>query len=137
MNSAHSIKDQVKLREELNNSLDSATRKFEQRRRGFYRNLSGSFLDAFEDGDLKDIISKPAIALAKEGIDLLPEIVRSRRFTGVIDILDQAINVRQYSDLLNRAFGKKLDISQYEITEARKYQRVLESRYSIDFIQPR
>lgn len=131
MNNKHTLREQFELREELDRSLQTMASRFEQHRRGFYRNVSGALLDALEDGDLRDIVTKPATAIVKEGLDLVPDLFRSRQFTSLIDMLDLAVNVSDYSRLLENVFGDRLDVSQYEITNARKYQKVLEERYSI------
>jgi hypothetical protein len=136
MNQKHYFKDQLELREELDNSLTKSAKKYDERRIGFYKNVSGAILDAIEEGNLKKIITKPVIAVAKEGIDLLPDKFKTKRFTGIVDIFNEALHVQDYTNLLNKIFKESVDISQYEISNSLKYVNVLKNKFNINLNMP-
>ena len=78
------------------------------------------------------LLTKPAFAIVKKGIEtVIPDALTTRRFTGLVDLLDQALKVEEYTTVLTRIFGSDLDISQREITEARAYRKLLLARYEI------
>lgn len=132
MDQAESLKDKILIREELDNTISNLLKHYENKRRGFYKQVAGAFISAVEDGDVKKMITKPAFAMIKEGVtSLLPEMISVRRFTGLIDLMDQALEVNNYSGLLSRVFGDTLNISQQEVTEAKRYKHYLQSKYNL------
>jgi hypothetical protein len=134
---AETMQEQIQLRDDLDGIVNSITKKYEDKRRGFYKSVSGAFLDSLEDGNLNDVWSKPLVAAAKEVGMLIPDTIRSRKFTGLLDLMDLALNIRDYSGLLHKVFGDKLDVSQYEVRNARKYVAALSQRYNLDLPSPR
>jgi hypothetical protein len=81
-----------------------------------------------EEGDVEKVVRKPAFTMIKEGVtSLLPEMISVRRFTELIDPMVQALEVNDYAGLLSRVLGDALDISQQEVTEAKRYKHYLQS----------
>jgi hypothetical protein len=132
MSNLHTFRDQLKLREELDNVLTRNSQNFKNRKLGFYKHVSGAFLEGFEDGITQKIFTKPAIALAKEGLDLFPDKIRSKKFSGLIKLFDESFKVEDYGSLLQKVFKKNLDISQYEVANVGKYFSKLKANYNID-----
>ena len=130
-----SLAEKIEIHAELQNSMDSVSKGYEDKRVGFYKEVAGALIDAAEEGDLKKAITKPAFALIKHGLtSIAPELIGTRRFTGIVNLLDDATRIEDYGQLLRRVFGFALDISQKEITEAKKYRSHIISSY--DFRLP-
>lgn len=137
LDGAGSIKEKIEVRDELDEAVSSLARHYEQKRAGFYKQVTGAFISAAEDGDLKKMLVKPAIEVLKEGVsNMLPDMLSVRRFTGLIDLMDEALNVENYSAILTRVFGERLDISQKEITEAKRYKQYLQTKYDLGLQLP-
>lgn len=132
MNQVRNLKEQFEIRSLFENTINENAKKYEKRQKGFYKNVSGAFLDAFDDGDLTDIVSKPAVAIAKEGLNYLPNVVKTKRLTGFVNLLDDSFKVFDYQKLLVKVFKDRLDISQYEITQIKKYYNYIENNYQIN-----
>lgn len=129
---AESVREKIEIREELDDAFSSLVKHYEYKREGFYKQIAGAFVSAAEEGDIKKMLVKPAFAVIKEGVTtLLPEALSVRRFTGLINLMDEALSVERYSSLLGRVFGDSIDISQREITEAKRYKQYVQSKYQI------
>lgn len=132
LDQAESLRDKCQIRDELDNTIVNLVKHYENKRRGFYKQVAGAFVSAAEDGDLKKMLTKPAFALIKEGVtSVFPEMLSVRRFTGLIDLMDQALDISNYSSLVSRIFGDSYDVSQQEITEAKRYTQYLQTKYKI------
>ena len=94
-------------------------------------------LDAAEDSDPVKPATKPAFAIVRHGMQAIPpDVWTTRRFTGLVDLLDEALRIEDYSSLLARIFGDSLDISQGEIAEARRYRDAIMSGYGFEWRSP-
>jgi hypothetical protein len=137
LDEAKTLREKLQLRNELSAVATALTRRFENKRRAFYREVAGALVDALEDGDPRKLVTKPVFTAVKHGVtSILPDAWVTRRFTGLIDLLDEALQVEDYSSVLHRLFGDSLDISQAELTEARRYRQLLATRYGIESIAP-
>jgi hypothetical protein len=132
LDQAASLREKIEIRNELDEAINGLIKLYEYKRKGFYKQVAGAFISAVEEGDVKKMILKPTFAVLKEGVTaILPEMISVRRFTGMIDLMEQALNVENYSNLLNKLFGEYLNISQREITEAKRYHHFLQSKYDL------
>jgi len=132
LDQASTIREKVEIRKDLDQAISSLLKHYEYKREGFYKQVAGAFVSAAEEGDLKKMLIKPAFAVLKEGMtNVLPDAISVRRFTGLIDLMDQALNVESYGNLLERLFGRSLDISQEEITEAKHYKYYIQTKYGV------
>jgi len=59
-----------------------------------------------------------------------------RRYTGIIDLMDEALKIKEYENLLVKVFGDNLDISQQEITNIKAYRKYIASTYNIGLTSP-
>lgn len=132
LDQAASLREKIEIRDELDEAINGLVKLYDYKRKGFYKQVAGAFISAVEDGDVKKMILKPTFAVLKEGVtSILPEMISVRRFTGMIDLMEQALNVENYSNLLHKLFGEYLNISQREITEAKRYRQFLQSKYNL------
>jgi hypothetical protein len=137
LDSAQTLADKLKLQRELQAATERLIASASQRRVGFYKQVTGAFIDAAEEGDPTKMITKPAFAVLREAATtLVPEFLSVRRFTGLIDLLSESLEVQSHKGLLSRVFGSSLDISQKEITEALRYRKVVAEKYGIPLMVP-
>ena len=130
LDDAEPLADKIEIRRELDAAIAAVLKRSSEKRRGFYKQLAGAAIEGAAEGDLKKMLVKPAVTAAKEAIaSLVPDAVSFRRFTGLIDLLDQALAIEGYSTLLGRVFRDDLDVSQLEITAIKQYQRKLVSSF--------
>lgn len=134
---ATSDKEKIEVRDEFDDAISTMSKKFGETRISFYKELIGSMLEAAADGDPQKILTKPAFKLLEEVFsNIIPDKLVTRRFTGLVDLMDQALNVGDNNQLLRKVFGEKLDISQQEITNVRKYRQNILSKFNFDFPMP-
>lgn len=134
---ADSFKEKIEVRDDFDDAISTMSKKFGDTRTSFYKEMLGSALEGVEDGDPKKILTKPLFKLLEEGVtNFLPDKLASRRFTGLVDLMDQALKVEDNNAILKKVFGKKLDISQKEITSVRKYRQSLVSKFNLDVPMP-
>jgi hypothetical protein len=132
MDAAWSVKEKAAIRAELDACLQAACQQFGGQRRGVYKELLGAVVDGAEDGNPVKVFTKPAAVAIKQLLTATgPEALAARRVTGLVDLLEQSLDVFENSVLLRRVFGDTLDISQFEITEAKRYQAELARRYGV------
>lgn len=138
LDQATSMKEKFEISSELHSATTSLTVKYaDDRKMGIYKELAGAIIDAAEDGNLTKVVTKPTFALLKKGItDFAPELLNLQRFTGITRIMDESFDSPDQRFLLSHVFGERLDISQKEITEAIKYQRLIEKQYGTRPTQP-
>lgn len=137
LDATSSLQDKIAISREIQEVTNTLTKKFSKRRIGFYKELTGSVIEAAEDGSLTKMVTKPALKLLSKGItEIAPDLLQLRRFTGLIGLFDEAFATSDHGSLLCRIFGDKLDISQKEVTEARKYREKIMSLYNISIPQP-
>ena len=130
-------KEKIEVRDEFDDAISTMSKKFGETRISFYKELIGSMLEGAEDGDPQKILTKPAFKLLEEVFsNIVPDKLMTRRFTGLVDLMDQALNVGDNNQLLRKIFGEKLDISQQEITNVRKYRQNILSKFNFDFPMP-
>jgi len=133
LDQASSMKDKFAISSELQSATVSLTTKYSsERNTGIYKELAGAIIDAAEEGNLTKVFTKPTFTLIKRGItDIAPELLNLQRFTGITRIIDEAFDSPDQRYLLSRVFGDRLDISQKEITELKKYQKFMETKYGV------
>lgn len=132
LDACNSLKEKVQVTDELVKAAASMSRLYENKRPTFYREVAGAALDAALDGDPIKMLTKPAFAVVKKGMEqVIPDMFSTRRFTGFMDLYEDTLRVEDYFSSLTRLFGSQLDISQGEVTQARAFQNLLKSRYSI------
>jgi len=137
LDSAETLADKLKLQRELQAATERLVENVSQRRVGFYKQMAGAFVDAVEDGDPMKMVTKPAFAVLREATTtIVPEFFSVRRFTGLVDLLSESLKIQSYGDLLHSVFGRDLDISQREITEALRYRKALVEKYNIPLVVP-
>lgn len=137
LDATSSWQDKIAISREIQEVTNTLTKKFSKRRIGFYKELTGSVIEAAEDGSLTKMVTKPALKLLSKGItEIAPDLLQLRRFTGLIGLFDEAFAKLDHGSLLCRIFGDQLDISQKEVTEARKYREKMMSLYNISIPQP-
>lgn len=130
---AASYKEKGEVQEEFDDALFTMSKKFGETRAAFYKEVIGAILEGAEDGDIKKVIAKPAFKLLEEGItNFIPDKLMTRRFTGLVDLMDQALKIEGNNQLLGKVFKEKLAISQAEITNVRKYRHNLVTKYNFD-----
>jgi len=130
-----SLAGKVEIRRELDECIAAIVKRSAEKRRGFYKQLAGAVIEGAAEGDLKKMIIKPTVSAVKEAIaSLVPDAFSFRRFTGLVDLLDQALAIESYTQLLRRVFHDDLDVSQAEITAIKQYQSKLLS--SFDYATP-
>ena len=134
---AHSLKEKLQIHQELEATTRAVAKRFELSKRGFYKEVVGTAIDALEEGEIKKAIAKPLFALVKKGVgDLAPDLIAAKRFTGLVGLMDEAIQIEGYGTLLQRIFGKRLDISQREIAEAKRYREYVMKNYGLSLPVP-
>jgi len=132
LDTTESLKEKIEIRDEMDDAISGLLKYYEYKREGFYKQVAGAFVSALEEGDVKKMLIKPTFAVIKEGMtNVLPEMMSVRRFTGLINLMDEALNVEGYSRLLQNVFGDSLDLSQKEITDAKLYRQHIQSRYGL------
>jgi len=83
------------------------------------------------------LLTKPAVSVVKEAItNWLPDVINTRRYTGLVTLLDEAFKIQDYGNLLHSVFGEKLDISQRELTEVKKYHKTIIDHYGLQLPYP-
>jgi predicted DNA-binding protein len=134
---ATSLKEKIEVRDEFDDAISTMSKRFRETRTTIIKELIGSALEGVEDGDYKKIITKPAFRLLEEGItNIIPDKLMTRRFTGLVDLMDQALKVKDNMQILEKVFGEKLDISQQEITNVKQYRKNLASKFNLDVPMP-
>ncbi len=135
---ATQMNEKLAISRELSEATNYLTQRYSTDRKiGIYKELTGAFTDAAEDGNMLGLASKPAFALFKHALkELAPEALSMRRFTGITNILDEAFSAPDQQSLLSKVFGNSLDISQKEISEARRYRKYLNDKYGIAYSLP-
>ena len=133
LDEASTIREKIQIREGLERSIHAVVEKLHSDRLGFYKELAGTAIEAAGEGELKKALMKPAFALLKKGvIAVAPDYLAAKRFTGLVGLMNEALEVNGYGPLLRRVFGDRLDVSQREITDAKKYRKEIISRYGFD-----
>ncbi|MCL4275067.1 MAG: hypothetical protein KJZ77_14455 [Anaerolineales bacterium] len=134
---AKSLKEKVEIYDDLEDAISTMSKKFGNTRASFIKELAGSVIDALEELDPKKVLTNPAFMLLKEVLtNVIPDKLVTRRFTGFIDLMDQALQIEGNNQILRKVFGEKLDISQEEVTSVKKYRQNLISKYNFDFPMP-
>jgi len=134
---AATIREKMQIREELERSINSVIQKFHSDRLGFYKEIAANFIEGAGEGDLKKALVKPTLTLLKKGATTaLPDLLATRRLTGLVGLMDEALRVNDYSSQLTRIFGERLDISQREISHAKQYRQQIISKYGFDIPAP-
>lgn len=138
LDQAETMRDKVEIGNELITATEHLTSRYASDRRiGIYKQLAGAVTDAAEDGSLGKMITKPTFALIKHAVaELAPEAISLRRFTGLVDILDEAFASPDQCRLLTSVFGNALDVSQRELTEAKKYRQLLRAEFDVSVPHP-
>jgi hypothetical protein len=137
LDQASSMAEKLKIRDELTNALNGVLDKVTGLRPGFYKELAGTMVEAAEDGNPAKLLLKPAIAVAKEAVtNWVPDMLYTKRYTGLVNLLNDAFEIEDYGNLLRRVYGDHLDISQREITAAKSYRKIIIERYNIDLPTP-
>jgi hypothetical protein len=134
---AVTIKEQIEVRDEFDDAISTMSKRFADTRESFYKEMAGAMIEGLEELDPKKALAKPAFMLLKEGLtNVVPDKLVTRRFTGLIDLMDQALRVKDNNQLLRKVFGERLDITQNEITNVRKYRQNILSKFDYDFPMP-
>ena len=137
LDDAKSLKDKLMIREEIDSFAKKVSAKFENRRPAFYKEMLGVIMDAAEDGNVQKAIVKPTFAILKKGLtEWLPDLFTTKRFTGLVDLMNESLQIENYGNLLPKVFCNTLDISSQELSEARAYRRVIIDAYDIPLPTP-
>jgi hypothetical protein len=137
LDDASTLKEKIQIREELENSIRAVVEKFHSDRLGFYKEMAGTFIEAAGEGEIKKAVIKPALALLKKGVTAVaPDFLAAKRFTGLVGLMNEALEINSYSEILDRVFGNQLDISQREISHAKQYRQEIISRHGIELPSP-
>ncbi|MEO0529533.1 MAG: hypothetical protein AAF266_03040 [Planctomycetota bacterium] len=137
LDNATSLRDKLEVSRELSSANAALVDRIEGKRQGVYKEVAGAFVDAAEDGSPTKLVTKPIFALVRQGVTTVaPDVFALRRYTGMIDLIDKSLEIKDYTSLLARVFGDSLCISQSEITAARRYREFVEKKYGIPLVGP-
>jgi hypothetical protein len=125
------------IRAEIDSSIMKVIKRLESKRVAFYKEAVGMMVDAIQEGDIRKAVLKPTFSILKKGLtDWVPDLLATKRFTGLVDLLSETLELKSYEDLLSKVFGSSLDISPLELSEARRYRQHIISTYGISLPTP-
>ena len=134
---AKTLGEKCEIRDDLENTINKLSQRLEDKRGAIYKSVAGAFVDALEGGETTKLITKPAFALVKAGLsEIAPERWAIRRFTGFLDMFDDALRVSDQPQLLHRVFRDNLDVSQQEVSGLRQYRKTLVDKYAEPLVIP-